>query len=204
MNGSMQAFDQIVRRRRSIRSFEPRPIPRDLIVTALQHAVMAPSAHNRQPWRFVVITDESKKTALAQAMGDKLRHDRLNDGDDDIVVEHDVMRSINRLTNAPALVVVCLTMEDMDQIRDPVRAENEHHMAVQSVAMAGQNLLLSLEASGLGACWLCAPLFAPEEVKSYLELPDWFEPQGLIMLGYPLHSPAEEIRFPLEKVVIWR
>lgn len=67
-------------------------------------------------------------------------------------------------------------------------------MAVQSVAMAGQNLLLAAHAHGLGACWMCAPLFCPDVVRSALSLPIDWEPQGLITLGNPAQSRSKTRR----------
>jgi nitroreductase len=76
-------------------------------------------------------------------------------------------------------------------------------MAVQSVAMAGQNLLLMAHALGLGAVWLCAPLFCPETVRAALDLPPDFEAQGVIALGYPDQERTKE-REPLDSKVVWR
>jgi nitroreductase len=58
-------------------------------------------------------------------------------------------------------------------------------MAVQSTAMAGQNLLLAAAAEGLAACWMCAPLFCEADVKRTLSLPADWQVQGLVTLGYP-------------------
>ena len=82
-----------------MRSFVDRPVPRELIVTAIRHGTLAPSAHNCQPWRFVVITELDKKIALAEAMGSKLRHDRLLDGDDVRSIEGDVDRRPRKSEN---------------------------------------------------------------------------------------------------------
>ena len=153
------------------------------------YATFAPSAHNRQPWRFVVITEKEQKISLANAMGQRLKRDRAQDGDDQTVIEKDAAQSFTRLTQAGAIILLCLTMEDMDSYPDATRNLHERHMAIQSVAMAGQNLLLGLHAEGLGACWMCAPLFAPEEVAACLDLPKAWEPQGLIIVGYSL-TPA--------------
>jgi nitroreductase len=76
-------------------------------------------------------------------------------------------------------------------------------MTVQSVALACQNLLLAAEAHGVGACWMCAPLFVPELVLRVLALPTDWEPQALITLGYPAES-KEKDRAPLVSRVIWR
>ena len=99
-------------------------------------------------------------------MGDKLRADRLADGDDPADIEKDVERSWKRITGAPIAILVCLTMEDMDEYPDQERRRAEYRMAAQGVAMAGENLLLAAHAHGLGACWMCAPLFAQEVVAA--------------------------------------
>ena len=71
---------------------------------------------------------------------------------------------------------------------------------LQSVAMAVQNLLLAAHALGLGACWMCAPLFAPEIVRDVLQLDADWEPQALVTVGFPAEAKAKT-RAPLETVV---
>jgi coenzyme F420-0:L-glutamate ligase / coenzyme F420-1:gamma-L-glutamate ligase len=162
-----------------------------------------PSAHNRQPWRFVVIDSRDTKERLARAMGDRLRQDLSADGVDLVVIEQDAARSYSRITAAPLLILLCLSMADMDRYPDAHRASHEYLMAVQSVAMAGQNLLLAAHAAGLGACWMCAPLFVPELVRAVLDLPPDWEPQALLTMGYPAETKVKT-RHPLEKSVLWR
>jgi len=188
--------------RRSIRRYQPQAVPRTIIEQLLTAAHWAPSAHNRQPWRLVVISDPEVKTALATAMGARLRSDLTADGRPVELIEQDVNRSYQRLTQAPALILLCLTMVDMDHYPDGRRQQNEWLMAVQSVAMAGQNLLLAAHQLGLGSCWLCAPLFCPETVQQVLDLPADWQPQGLISLGYPAETKMKTRR-PLDSVARW-
>lgn len=171
--------------RRSIRRYTDRAVARETIDALLAAAIAAPSAHNRQPWRFVVIEAESTKKRLARAMGERLRADRTRDGDPPDAIELDVARSYARLTQAPVIVLLCMTMANMDRYADDRRNQAERTMAMQSVAMAAQNLLLTAHDVGLGACWLCAPLFCPETVSGVLDLPADWEPQAIITLGYP-------------------
>ncbi len=187
----------LIKSRRSIRRYRPEPIPRETIWRLLEAASWAPSAHNRQPWRFAVLTDMADKDQLARAMGARLRTDRTADGDDPADIERDVARSYARLTGAPVLIIVYLSMVDMDTYPDARRARNEWVMAVQSTAMAAQNLLLLAHAEGLAACWLCAPLFVPELVQDRLGLPKDWQPQGLITLGWPAEERVKT-RNPLE------
>jgi F420 biosynthesis protein FbiB-like protein len=186
--------------RRSIRRYRPGRITRAMIDSLLQVATSAPSAHNRQPWRFRVLIDDDEKIALARAMGARLRRDRRADGDATEIIEADANRSYMRLTGAPAIIVVCMSQEDMDRYPDPRRTQSEYVMAVQSVAMAGQNLLLAIHAARLGACWLCAPLFCPDVVGEVLGLPEAWQPQGLITLGHPADSGKPFTRHALDRV----
>jgi F420 biosynthesis protein FbiB-like protein len=174
-----------------------------LVETLLTAATYAPSAHNRQPWRFVVMTELETKTRLATAMGQKLRADLQADHTAEAIIAQDVARSYDRLSQAPLLILLCLTMADMDSYPDPVRQKNEWLMAVQSTAMAGQNLLLAAHEAGLGACWLCAPLFCPDIVRHTLALPPDWEPQALLTVGYPAEK-KEKTRHPLTTRVLYR
>jgi coenzyme F420-0:L-glutamate ligase/coenzyme F420-1:gamma-L-glutamate ligase len=186
------ALMRLLRGRRSIRRYGAAPVDDAVIERLVEAARLAPSAHNRQPWRFASLTDAAAKDALARAMGDWLRADRAADGDDAADIDGDVARSYARITGAAAVIVVCLTMEDMDIYPDAKRGEAERAMAAQSVAMAAQNLLLAAEAEGLAACWMCAPLFCPDTVRGALDFPAGWEPQGMITLG--IAAPGQPSR----------
>ena len=199
----LNGFKDVVFQRRSIRRYRPDVVPRNIVESLLQAAIWSPSAHNRQPWRFGVIETADQKESLAQAMGARLRHDLQADGVPTAVIEADAGRSYSRITQSPVLIVLCLSMVDMDVYTDDKRSLNEYLMAVQSVAMAGQNILLAAHDIGLGACWMCAPLFCPDVVKETLNLPDDWQPQALLTLGYPAET-REKTRKPLEASVVWR
>ena len=193
----------LIRTRRSIRRYTRDAVPADVVEQLLAAATWAPSAHNRQPWRFVVIADGQTKYRLAAAMGGQLRRDLAADGRSPEFIERDAGRSFARLTGAPLLILINLTMADMDIYPDERRARNEAVMATQSTAMAGQNLLLAAHALGLGACWVCAPLFCPDTVRAALDLPADWQPQGLITLGYPAEE-KQKTRHSLESRVLYR
>lgn len=176
---------ETIRARRSIRRYVEKPVTRATVQEILDAARWAPSAHNRQPWRFAVLESAETKHALATAMGQKLRADLERDGAAPEFIDKDAARSYRRITNAPVVIVVCITLRDMDVYNDERRNHAEYLMATQSAAMATQNLLLAAHVLGLGACWMCAPLFVPDIVRDVLHLdPDW-QPQALITLGYP-------------------
>ena len=188
--------------RRSIRRYRPDPVPADVVQRLVQVAGAAPSAHNRQPWRYVVIDDAAARAKLAQAMGEKLAEDRTRDSDDAEAIRLDVERSFTRISGAPVVILACLTLGEMDAYPDAKRREAEFLMAVQSTAMATQNLLLAAHAEGLGACWLCAPLFCPDTVRAALTLPGDWQPQGLISLGFPQQPGKARARKSLADILL--
>ncbi|MCB0115822.1 MAG: nitroreductase family protein [Caldilineaceae bacterium] len=197
------AFQRLIRGRRSIRRYQDRPVARAVIEQILTAAMWAPSAHNRQPWRFCVVTDDEVKQRLSERMSAQWRQDLGHDGADPSVIEKRIAISHARLTGAAALIIACVSMEDMDIYPDAKRADAEWIMAVQSTALACQNLLLAAHQVGLGACWMCAPLFVPDLVREVLELPAVWHPQALITLGYPAETKEKE-RVPLDHRTIWR
>ncbi|MBH27915.1 MAG: nitroreductase [Chloroflexi bacterium] len=196
-------FEQVLKSRRSIRRYLTDPVQDDVLNKLLEAATWAPSAHNKQPWRFAVLQKAFHKENLANAMGNKLRVDRTNDGDDPEIIERDVAKSIQLIVGSPIVIVVCLTMSDMDVYVDGHRSSAELMMAVQSTAMAVQNLLLSAHEMGLGACWRCAPLFCTKTVIDTLKLPQNWYPQALVTLGYPDEDGKTPSRFSLSKVTKW-
>lgn len=192
-----------MRSRHSMRRFKERPVPRPVVARILETACRAPSAHNRQPWRFVVLESREARKNVAQAMGAAFRRTLLAEGQDRVEVEARVARSRDRIEHAPVAVVLCLDPAVMDHYTDPVRQQGELTMAIQSVALAGGQMLLAAHAEGLGAVWICAPLFTPLEVRQAAGLPEDWIPQGMILIGYPAVEPQVQPRRPLQDVVMY-
>lgn len=121
----MDLFEAI-RTRRSIRAYKPDALPKALIEKVLDAARLAPSAANRQPWRFFVITDPAKRVALKVAY------------------------SREWFLNAPAVVVACAEPGKAWRRSDGV------NYASVDVAIAFDHLTLAARAEGLGTCWIGA------------------------------------------------
>jgi F420 biosynthesis protein FbiB-like protein len=193
----------LIRTRRSIRRYTDQPVSRAQLHALLEAARWAPSAHNRQPWRFCVVTAQATKEALSRRMSERWQQDLGADGADPEYVARRIAASHARLTLSPALIVPSVTLEDMDVYPDVERNHAEFVMAVQSVALACQNLLLAAHDLGLGASWLCAPLFVPHLVREVLDLPEHWHPQAILTVGVPAEQ-KEKDRAPLAGQVIWR
>ncbi len=188
-------FD-VVKQRRSIRKYLPKPIQKEVILEVLTAAGCAPSAHNSQPWRFIILQDDPVKRRLADAMAEVWTKDLQRDG---IKIESDkLVERVERFVTAPVLILACLTMVDLRKFPDSERQMCERDLAVQSFGAALQNLLLAAHAKGLGACWFCAPAFCKETVRKILKIPDAVEPQAFVAIGYAAEKPQVPIKKLLE------
>jgi coenzyme F420-0:L-glutamate ligase / coenzyme F420-1:gamma-L-glutamate ligase len=195
---------RFLRSRRSIRQFRTDPVPDKVIQHILETAIYAPSAHNLQPWRFVIVTGEETKLHLAEALADKFRQDMVADGFPEMEIRASVGRTIRRARQAPVIIILCRDQITVNPQPDAVREQVEMLMCTQSVALAGLQLLLAAHAEGLGATWICWPLFAPEETVKALELDPKWEPQGMIFLGFPAETPERQTRRPVKDVTLYR
>jgi F420 biosynthesis protein FbiB-like protein len=192
-----------LRTRRSIRRFKSEPVPASVIESILSTATYAPSAHNRQPWRFVVVTDLSVKTQLANAMAEDFERDLARDGVSPEKIQAQIKRSKERIGTAPLVILLCLDMSEMDSYPDAKRQQAESTMAMQSVAAAGLQLLLAAHAEGLGGVWVCSPLFAQERIQKTLNLSRSWEPQALFFIGYADELPKDKEMKDLQSLIKW-
>jgi F420 biosynthesis protein FbiB-like protein len=192
-----------LRSRRSVRQFQDRKVPDSLLARILETATLAPSAHNRQPWRFAVVQSREAREKMASTMGADFRRDLLADGVPAAEVEAQTARSFERISNAPVAVVICLDPGLGDEYPDPDRKQAEYLMGVQGVTLAGCYLLLAAHAAGLAGVWMCAPLFAPLSLHHSLDLPQEWQPQALILLGYPARIPPQRQRKPIKDIAIF-
>jgi len=202
----MSQYDDLlalIQSRRSIRRFADRPVSRDDLARLLEAARWAPSNHNRQPWRFLVLEERARIRALAADVGTSLETrlkslPALAAAYAAEFARHaaffgDAAVLIAALHKRPASVSAAL----LEGVPNPTLVSGEP----LSVAMAVQSLLLAATALGLGACVLTAPLLAHEAVARSLRLPAGFEVTCLVAVGHPAESPAPPRRKRLEHVV---
>lgn len=192
----------LLRSRRSVRKYQARPVAREALEQILEAARWAPSPHGRQPWRFVVLTRQEPKTALADHMGEEWRRNLQMDGQSDEIVNLRLEKSRQRILYAPAIVIPCLYLEDMDRYPDEKRQADETIMAIQSLGAAVQNMLLMAYELGLDTGWMCAPLFCPEVTNEALDLDKRLTPQALITVGYAAADPQRRPRLPLNDLIV--
>ncbi len=191
----------LMKNRRSIRKYSTRKVSRKILNEILDAARWAPSAHNAQPWRFMILNETEEKKVLAEVMAKAWIMDLVKN---QIPLEHAkelAKRSIERFTRAPTLIISCVSRTDIPKHTDESGNRVEGELAIQSLGAAIQNMLLAAHSRGLGACWFCAPAFCKPEVRKILRLPDEFEPQALITLGYAAEKPEAPRRKPLREIL---
>ncbi len=165
------AIDNIMTRT-SIRKYKQQPVEQEKIETMLRAAMAAPTAVNRQPWHFVVVTD---KKVLDQLAGQGRRGDMLR--------------------NAPLAIVVCGNMEK-------ALDGDGRDFWVQDASAATENLLLAAHALGLGAVWtgLYPITELAGQVKNVLGMPETLIPLCTVVIGYPDEQPTPKDKWKPENV----
>jgi F420 biosynthesis protein FbiB-like protein len=187
-----------------VRHFSPDPVPPELVEQVLATAIWAPSAHNAQPWRFVHLISAERRQKFVSELSEVFRHQLQADGMDPQDITRRIERSQQRILGAPVVILLCLDSGRGTSYPDPARQQAEHLLGVQSVALVGGTLLLAAHACGLGGLWMAAPLFAQQTARTSLDLPADWEPQALILLGYPESVPPPPPRLPLSDLVYER
>lgn len=185
----------LMARRRSRRSFSPEPVPRELVVKAVEAALTAPAPHHTRPWRFVLV--ERARESFLATMEAAWSEDLERAGLAPEAIQRRLERSRRLLGGAPALLLAAVTLEGAEDYAEPELQAAEERMFLLSGGAAVQNLLLALEALGLAAVWLSAPLFCPEEALAALDLPPTWRPVGLVAAGWP-GGPEPPPRKPAE------
>ena len=169
--------------------FTSQPIPDDYLQTILTAANMAPSAHNQQSWRFIIIKGE-KKRELVELVNSKAAEFPKSSS----VLLRMASRSI---AGAPAVIAVANTGDLIEHGTKLFQIDKERSfdffrtMEIQSSAAAVQNLLLAATSLGLATVWLGILFLIKDEVLELLG-----EPMGEFMAVIPIGYAAKESRGP--------
>ena len=193
---------QLVRSRRSARSFTDEPLDRGDVERVIEAARWAPSSRNLQAWKFVAYDDRDFLWKLAAEVGVALRHKmsglpRLK--------PEQMGEAVTRGTlfaKAPCLVVVMhqqpkfIPGDPLSAVTDPNVVADE----VISAAMSVQNLLLAARSLKLGACIMTEPLAVREVFESLPEKPQGYGVTCLVALGHTTESAPTPERKGLERI----
>jgi nitroreductase len=174
-----------IRNRRSVRTFTDKPVSDYDVDTILHAANQAPSAHNQQSWRFVVLRDEKKSELVSLVNSKAADFPRPSAA---------LLRMASRsIASAPVVIAVANTGELISRGTDlfEVDKDSAHDffriMEIQSSAAAVQNLLLAAASLGLAAVWLGILVLIKNDVLRHIG-----EPEGEFMAVIPLGYAARE------------
>jgi nitroreductase len=198
--------------RRSVRRFAEREIAAEQVERLLRAATSAPSATNRQPWRFTVVRSASMRGRIADAVAARVaalqkiveRGHHREDLGDYWQHFHQPLHSARLLVvpqfrEYPDLVVRFLESGGASGAElETARVTNTECCATSAAVMA---LLLQAHAEGLGACWMSGPLVARAEIRALLGVRPPWQLLGLVAIGYPAEEPPSPGRRPLAAVV---
>ena len=191
----------ILRERRSVRQFRDEPVPRALVERLIEAASWAPSASNRQDWRFTVVTSAEREQEMAEAV--RRRWDAILAANRDCGFLEEVERytaSFARFAHAPALVVVSARAPDSFQRHLLGEAATATVGSAASAAMAAQNLMLAAHALGLATCCMTGAVAARDELRPLIGLGRRDELVCIIALGYPTETPPPPPRKPVDEI----
>ncbi len=177
----------VVRSRRTVRTFTQQPVPRATIEAAVADAITAPAPHHTAPWRFVLVADD-RRVALLDAMAEQWRTDLRADGLDDADIDRRVARG-DIVRAAPTVVVPCLVDEGAYAYPDERRSSAEEAMFVLAMGAGIENFLLGLSVRGVGSAWVSSTLFCPDVARATLRLPTGWRPMGAVALGFADAAP---------------
>ena len=179
--------------RRSVRDYLPDEVPDDLIRELIRAGTYAPSAANKQPWRFVVIKDRE----LMKKLSDKAKElwvelDARASKPELIALANMVSRpGFNIFFNAPLLVMIFAHPDAFSPQID--------------CALAGENMMLAARSLGMGSCWigLGAPLGQVQTIMDDLGVPEQCKLMGCLIFGYPARPDPKAPRREENVVLKW-
>lgn len=188
---------QTIEARRSNRNFSPQDIPEDDLIRILESANQAPSAHNKQSWRFIVIRG-ARKRALASLVNERANQFKKPSS----ALLRMAARSIS---SAPVVIAVVNTGELLNHGKESFEgvvnlAELFRTMEIQSSAAAVQNMLLAATSLGLGSVWLGILCLIRKDVFKLLELQEG-EFMAVVPIGYAQGKNVAPHKKSLESIV---
>jgi len=207
----------IIKSRRSIRAFERKRPPREIIKKCLEAATWAPSATNQQPWEFIVLTGNELEKVNEITLEHFAERMQANDSFGG-VPEHlakrqqEIFAALMQAAEQEGIDPNDIFQKSLCFFDAPVgvyfvtykRADHQYRL---SIAAALENFLLAAHAKGLGTCWLTVTVICEEDIKKHLGISEDKELLGGVALGYPadnsLLNTFQRTRVPVDEITRW-
>lgn len=171
-------FDEILKKRRSVRKFQPKEISTEVLVNLIQESTLAPSAGNEQPWRFIII----KNSNMIKRVSDECKKnfiERISNNPGDYAEKYEKMlrnKTFNIFYNAPAVVLIL--------------GDSDVKNLYVDCALAACYFMMAATHRGLGSCWINfgTEIHDPQITKE-LGIPKNHTIVAPIAIGYPDNIP---------------
>jgi nitroreductase len=189
---------KVIKARHSVRTFGEKEVSDDLIMAVLEAANCAPSAHNSQSWRFIVLRGE-KKNDLAKLVSARAESFQRPSS---VLLR----MSAKSISSAPAVIAVANTSELIKHGTDLFKVDKERGvdffrtMEIQNSAAAVENLLIAATSLGLATVWLGILYLMKDEVLSFLGEPEG-EFMAVVPIGYAARESAGPTKRPISEIV---
>ena len=175
----MSELMDTIQSRRSIRRYQEKAVPDEILNKLLEAACWAPSWANTKYWHFVVVNDTEIKKKIQETVSAR-------------------NPSSLAIVNAPVLLVVCGQLKKSGYYNDEYPTKFGDWF-MYDLGLATQNLCLAAHDSGLAT--VIVGLFDQDKVGKIIKLPVEHEVLVLIPLGYPDHEPSPPKRRELHEFV---
>lgn len=203
-------IQEAIRTRRSVRRFKADPVPENDIRAMIDLAIQAPSASNKQMWKFLAVTNKQALNEIRDAILKKW--DSIMDWPEALALSDriDAARGYSTFfADAPAAIIILgepyhSSIDGMLEKRGWDRALVDglrQRPDLQSIGAAIENLCLVAHSMGYGTCWMSAPCIAGPEIKELLSIEDPWNVIAIIPIGIPDESPSARPRKPVEEVL---
>ena len=180
-------LDKAISSRKTIRKFKKQNVPNEYLYEIIQSAMLAPSAKNRQPWRFYIL-DDNQKNDITNMM-----YDWANENKD---IHTSIKGSANQMKTANKAIII-YTPNYHSKNKKTYYKKPDY----LSLGAAIENMNLKCFDLGLGCTWLCDTLYIENEINNYLKI-DNLEQVSTLIIGYPEEIPERRERFSIDKLLL--
>ena len=187
--------------RRSIRKYTNEPISCSIIEKIIDAGRVAPSAKNRQPWKYLVYSGEAK-VRLLSIMKKGIEMEEINPRLPlSVNGIPDAKNTLQIMENAPVVIVVLNTNGKSPFVQLDVDGRFSEMNDLLSIGASIENMLLKAEELNIGTLWIGNTCFAYQELMEYIGSTE--ELVGAIALGYKAETPAMRPRKKIEDIIVY-
>ena len=180
-------FNEIIYGRKTIRKYTSRKVSDETILEIIKAAQIAPSAKNRQPWRFYILNDEQKNDIcnLMYEWDENNRNEKTS-----------VKGSANQMKQANKVIIIFSPIYKS-------KNKNIYYRKADylSLGAAIENMSLKCVELGLGSCWCADTLYLDDKINQYLNIEN-HEQISALLIGYPESIPETPKRFDLNDLIL--